>query len=100
MRKRLKRSLKAVADWCKEHRHETLEEQREALNKKLGGHYEYYGRPTNYRSLRRFYRAVRRIWKESLNRRTRGRTVSWEKFAQIEARYPLKLPRITQAWGW
>lgn len=100
MRKRLKRSLKAVADWCKEHRHETLEEQREALNKKLGGHYEYYGRPTNYRSLRRFYRAVRRIWKESLNRRTRGRTVTWEKFAQIEARYPLKLPRITQAWGW
>jgi RNA-directed DNA polymerase len=100
MRKRLKRSLKAVADWCKEHQHETLEEQREALNKKLGGHYEYYGRPTNYRSLRRFYRAVRRIWKESLNRRTRGRTATWEKFAQIEARYPLKLPRITQAWGW
>jgi len=100
MRKRLKRSLKAVADWCKEHRHDTLEEQREALNKKLQGHYQYYGRPTNYGCLRKFYRAVRRIWKESLNRRTRGKTVTWEKFAQIEARYPLKLPRITQGWGW
>jgi RNA-directed DNA polymerase len=99
MRKRLKRSLKAVTDWCKEHRHDTLEGQRKALNKKLQGHYEYYGRPTNYQNLRRFYRIVRRIWKESLNRRTRGRTVTWEKFAQIEARFPLKLPRITQAWG-
>jgi RNA-directed DNA polymerase len=100
MRKRLKRSLKAVADWSKEHRHHTLDEQREALNKKLEGHYQYYGRPTNYGSLWRFYRVVRRIWKESLNRRTRGKTVTWEKFGHIEARYPLRLPRITQAWGW
>ena len=29
-------------------RHDTLDEQREALNKKLQGHYQYYGRPTNY----------------------------------------------------
>ena len=100
MRKRLKRSLKAVADWCKEHRHNTLDEQRKTLNKKLQGHYEYYGRPSNYRSLWKFYRAVRRIWKESLNRRTRGKTVTWEKFERIEARYPLALPRITQAWDW
>jgi RNA-directed DNA polymerase len=99
MRKRLKRSLKAVADWCKEHRHKALDEQQEALNKKLQGHYQYYGRPTNLRSLWRFYRVVRRIWKESLNRRTRGRTVTWEKFGHIEARYPLRLPRITQAWA-
>jgi RNA-directed DNA polymerase len=100
MRKRLKRSLKAVADWCKEHRHNTLDEQRKTLNKKLQGHYEYYGRPSNYRSLWKFYRAVRRIWKESLNRRRRGKTVTWEKFERIEARYPLALPRITQAWDW
>jgi group II intron reverse transcriptase/maturase len=44
MRKRLKRSLKAVTEWCKEHRHDTLDEQQEGMNKKLNGHYEYYGR--------------------------------------------------------
>jgi RNA-directed DNA polymerase len=98
MNKRLKRSLKAVTEWCKEHLHDTLEEQQASLNKKLRGHYEYYGRPTNHSSLRRFYQVVRRVWKECLNRRTRGRTVTWEKFVQIEARYPLLLPRITQAW--
>lgn len=100
MRKRLKRSLKAVSGWCKEHCHDTLNEQQQGLNKKLTGHYEYYGRPTNYTSLLRFYRIVCRIWKENLNRRTRGSTVTWEKFARIRDRYPLVLPRITQAWGW
>lgn len=99
MRKRLKRSLKAVTEWCKKHRHDTLDEQREGLNKKLRGHYQYYGRPTNYMSLMRFYRTVCRIWKECLNRRTRGKTVTWDKFTHIRARYPLEVPRITQAWA-
>jgi hypothetical protein len=99
MSKRLKRSLKAATFWCKQHRHDTLEEQQKGLNQKLRGHYQYYGRPTNYHGIWRFYRVVRRIWKESLNRRTRGRTVTWEKFGHIIARYPLELPRITQAWS-
>ncbi len=99
MRKRLKRSLKAAAEWCELHMHDTLDEQRKGLNKKLRGHYEYYGRPTNYQGLWRFYRVVRRVWKGCLNRRTRGRTVTWEKFAHILARYPLELPRITQVWA-
>jgi RNA-directed DNA polymerase len=99
MRKRLRRSLRAVAVWCKEHRHVTLEEQQKGLNQKLRGHYQYYGRPTNYQGIWRFYRVVRRIWKECLNRRTRGRTVTWTKFGHIIARYPLELPRITQAWS-
>jgi RNA-directed DNA polymerase len=99
MRKRLKRSIKAIAIWCKEHRHNTLDEQRETLNKKLRGHYEYYGRPTNYWSLKRFYQVVQRIWKENLNRRTRGKIVTWTKFEHITTRYPLELPRITQSWA-
>jgi hypothetical protein len=98
MRKRLKRSLKAVAEWSKEHMHDTLAEQRSGLNQKLRGHYQYYGRPTNYQSIWRFYVVVRRIWKQCLNRRTRGGTVTWERFAHILARYPLELPCITHAW--
>lgn len=100
MRKRLRRSLKAVKDWCEEHRHDSLDTQRDGLNKKLTGHYQYYGRPTNYKCLNRFYRIVRRIWKDSLNRRTRGDHVTWERFSRICAAYPLAPPRITQAWAW
>jgi group II intron reverse transcriptase/maturase len=97
--KRLRRGLKAVADWCKQHRHDPVEEQQKTLNAKLRGHYQYYGRPTNYRSIRQFYRRVRRIWRKWLNRRTRGRTLTWDRYLEILRQYPLLPPRITHAWA-
>lgn len=99
MKKRLKRAFTAIAEWCQAHRHDPVEEQQQALNAKLRGHYQYYGRPTNYRSLWQFYRGVRRCWKKWLNRRTRGKTLSWETYAQLLERYPLLRPRITQPWA-
>jgi RNA-directed DNA polymerase len=98
MKKRLKRGIKAIADWCREHRHAPLDYQQRTLNAKLRGHYQYYGRPTNYRNLGKFLHAVRRIWRLWLSRRTRGRRLSWQRFAKLLARYPLLSPRITHAW--
>ena len=97
MRKRLRRSVKAVAQWCQQHRHDPVENQAAALNAKLRGHYQYYGRPTNYRSLWRYYRLVRRLWHKWLTRRTRGKRLDWDTFQQLLARHPLLLPRICQA---
>ena len=71
-RKRLRRSLTAVAEWCQRHRHAPVDEQQKTLNAKLGGHYQYYGRATDTQSLLKFYRGVVRIWRKWLNRRTRG----------------------------
>src|SRR5437016_5362677 len=97
--KRFRRGLKAIADWCKQHRHDPVNEQQKMLNAKLRGHYQYYGRPTNYRSLWRFYRKIRRIWRMWLSRRARGRTLTWERFAEILRQYPLLRPRITHSWA-
>jgi RNA-directed DNA polymerase len=74
-------------------------EQAAALNRKLRGHYQYDGRPTNDRALWRFYRAVRRVWKTWLTRRTRGTTLIWTDYARLLARHPLLRPRITHAWA-
>ena len=98
MKKRLRRSLLAIAAWCREHLHAPLDYQQEKLNAKLRGHYQYYGRPTNYRSLEKFAHAVRRIWRQWLARRTRGKWLAWQRFNRILARYPLLRPRITHAW--
>jgi hypothetical protein len=57
--KRFRRGLKAIIAWCKEHRHDPVVEQQKTLNAKLRGHYQYYGCPTNYRSIGQFYRRVR-----------------------------------------
>jgi len=98
MKKRLRRALVAIAAWCREHLHTSLESQQQMLNAKLRGHYQYYGRPTNYRSLEKFVHTVRRIWRRWLARRTRGRRLPWPRFNRILARYPLLRPRITHAW--
>jgi group II intron reverse transcriptase/maturase len=98
MKKRLRRGLKAIAEWCRENRHMPVEEQQRTLNAKLRGHYQYYGRPTNYRSIWRFYREVRRIWRKGLSRRTRGKGMTWEKYAAILRKHPLLLPRILHPW--
>src|SRR5215468_4458583 len=99
MKKRLRRSFKRVAEWCQTHRHFDVDRQQATLNAKLRGHYQYYGRPTNYRSLWQFYRGVQRTWKKWLGRRTRGRTLTWEKYAKLLHRHPLLRPRITRPWA-
>jgi RNA-directed DNA polymerase len=99
MRKRFKRSLTRMWAWCQLHRHDPLREQQEALNRKLRGHYQYYGRPTNFRSIWRFFRATRRIWMYWLNRRDRARILTWFWFERLLARYPLTSPRIVRSWA-
>jgi group II intron reverse transcriptase/maturase len=97
--KRLRRGLTAIWDWCQQHRHDPVSEQQKTLNAKLRGHYQYYGRPTNYRSIGQFYRRVQRIWKEWLGRRTRGERLTWERFKEILRQFPLLSPRITHPWA-
>jgi group II intron reverse transcriptase/maturase len=99
MRKRLRRSLLNVTAWCERHRHDPVDKQQQALNRKLQGHYQYYGRSSNLRSLLEFYRTVRRSWKFWLNRRTRGHTLDWDEFAKLLRRHPLLTPRITRSWA-
>ena len=98
MRKRLRRSLKNVTVWCREHRHDPVDEQQEALNRKLRGHYQYYGRSSNSRSIGEFYERVRRIWQKWLNRRTRGNRLNWLAYQQLLTRYPLLRPRLSRPW--
>ena len=98
MKKRFRRGLKAIAEWCQENRHLPVDEQHKTLNAKLRGHYQYYGRPTNYRSLRQFAQEVRHIWHKWLSRRTRGNGMTWEKYAAILRQHPLLLPRIRHSW--
>lgn len=97
--KRLSRSVKRVAVWCQKHRHDPVEEQHQALNAKLRGHYQYYGRPTNFPTLWQYYRAVRKLWKKWLNRRTRGKTLTWAVYQELLSLHPLLRPRITHAWA-
>ncbi len=47
-RKKLRSSIKRVAEWCKKNRHRRVREQFKLLNAKLRGYYNYYGVRGNY----------------------------------------------------
>jgi RNA-directed DNA polymerase len=98
MRKRMRRSLKAMTAWCRADRHAPVVDQQKAINRKLRGHYQYYGRSTNFRSLLEFQQRVRRIWQKWLNRRTRGNTLNWPRYVRLLERYPLLKPRLSRSW--
>ena len=42
---RFRRGLRRLSLWCKEHRHDPVEEQQRALSRKLQGHYAYTASP-------------------------------------------------------
>jgi RNA-directed DNA polymerase len=46
--KRLRRAMKSLWEWCRDHRHENIYEQYKALSQKLHGHYQYYGIRSNF----------------------------------------------------
>lgn len=93
--RRLRRTLVQVGKWCKTNRHLPFRRQSELLRPMVLGHYEYYGRRSNIRSLGKFYRAVLRHWYKWLCRRGSG-YLRWEKFLRLLSRYPLPQPRITE----
>ena len=59
---RFRRSLKSIAEWCRDHRFLSISEQQAALTAKLRGHFAYYGITGNSRSLSSFRHHARRAW--------------------------------------
>jgi RNA-directed DNA polymerase len=96
--KRFRRSLKAIKEWGWKHRHLSLKEQQEQINRKLNGHYGYYGITGNIRSLRRLRNEVQKHWRRGLGRRTRGGPMNWKRFNGLLINYPLIPPKIVHSY--
>jgi group II intron reverse transcriptase/maturase len=99
-RKRLRRAMRRVTEWCRTYRHLSLEDQSRALGRALQGHYAYYGRRSNMRSLQEFFWFVERTWCRWLRRRSQRRHLTWEAYGRLLRRYPLPKPRIVQPGAW
>jgi RNA-directed DNA polymerase len=97
---RLGRAIRAATDWCRRHRHLPVEEQHRALARKLTGHYNYFGVNGNFVALHRLRRAVERVWRKWLNRRSQNARMYWWRFRELLRRFPLPAPRIkVQIWA-
>jgi RNA-directed DNA polymerase len=98
MSKRLGRALKKVGAWCRDNRHWSVKDQCSHLCLVLRGHYNYYGRISNFRALNKFYGGVKRLWHKWLSRRHRGNSMPWDTYISLLKRYPLLTPYIVKKW--
>lgn len=96
-RKKLKKSLKAFTQWCKENRHNRIKRIVEELNVKLRGYFNYYGVIGNSKGLYDFYRPAMKILYKWLNRRSQRRSFTWEEFDKKMRWYGLIRPKITES---
>jgi group II intron reverse transcriptase/maturase len=97
---RLSRALKTIKQYCGCNRHLEIAEQCKALNRKLIGHYAYFGITGNYRYLNRVYHETKRIWFKWLRRRTRGgKGMTWDRFTVLTSTvFTLKRPKIMHSY--
>jgi group II intron reverse transcriptase/maturase len=96
-RSRFSRALKRVGEWCRVNRHRPVAEQQQALNRRLRGHYGYYGITTNHPALRRFREEVQCIWRKWLNRRSQRARMTWQRFHLLLRQYPLLPAQVTHS---
>jgi group II intron reverse transcriptase/maturase len=100
-RARLSRATKAVADWCRRHRHWPVKEQHAALTRRIQGHFNYFGVNGNTESLKRLVDQVCRIWFKWLNRRSQRSRLTWGRYKDLLRDFPLPTPRvIVPIWRW
>ena len=96
---RLRRSIKAVYDWCRRHRHLPIQEQHAALVRRIRGHYNYFGINGNVHSIAHLEHMTKKAWYKWLRRRSQRKHLTWERFAEILTVYPLPRPHVVvQIW--
>ena len=93
-KKKLKQKREAAKIWLKERMHESIKKTIERLNRKLIGHYHYYGIFGNYIGLVKFYKYIIRQLYFTKSRRDQSHWLTWKKFNEIVRIHKIVYPRI------
>lgn len=87
IKKRLRAKLKQVKAELRRRRHWPIPEQGRWLASVLRGHFNYYAVPGNIDSVSAFRDQVRRLWRESLRRRSQRHRMTWARYGRIAERW-------------
>lgn len=97
-KKKLKKAMSVMTDWIKENRHQKIGNLIAKLNRKLKGHYAYYGITFNIESMKMFFDETKTTLFKWLNRRG-GKPIDWEYYNKVVSEYlPLATPRIVHPY--
>jgi group II intron reverse transcriptase/maturase len=99
-RSSLRKAKMAISDWCRRHRHLSIQAQHAALCRRLQGHFNYFGVNGNSKRLQQLVGAAKSSWFKWLRRRGQRRPLTWKRYTELLRWWPLPRPRVTvQIWG-
>lgn len=93
-RKKYAQKLKAMKEWLYDNNDLPVKELISRLNRKLIGHYRYYGVSFNGYKLGSFLHYTQKFLCKALNRRSQMKSYTWDGFADMLKVYPLAKPKI------
>ena len=99
-RKKLKIKKQIAKQWLKENMHTTFDKLFKTLNRKLEGHYNYYGVNGNYKSIVLFHEYIKHQLYRVLNRRHQKKSMKFSDFIKIWSHYVNKPRIMVDIWGW
>ena len=92
--KKFTQKLKQTKEWLYQNDDLPVKELIARLNKKLVGHYRYYGVSHNSNKISAFLHYVQRYLFKVLNRRSHKKSYTWDGYIDMLKVYPLAKPKI------
>ena len=93
-KKKLKSKKQAVKEWLWENMHGKPSDTIEKLNRKLSGHYAYYGISGNWDGLLKFYRFTVNAFYKALTRRSQRAYLTVKRYYSLLKKHPIALPKL------
>jgi group II intron reverse transcriptase/maturase len=96
-RDRMRSKLAAIKEELQRRLHASIPEQGAWLKKVVTGYFAYHAVPNNAAALHAFRYHIGRLWYRLLRRRSQKAALSWQRMAQLQARW-LPQPRVLHPW--
>ena len=93
-KKKLAAKYQSVKDWLWKNMHGKLSDTINQLNRKLRGHYQYYGISGNYTGIRNFYEYIVKAIYKIEKRRSQQSRLTWARYIRLLKRFPILKPRL------
>lgn len=93
-KKKLKQKKQNVKDWLKTQRNNDIITVIDKLNKKIVGHYRYYGISGNFKGLMKFYKFIVLALYKMLIRRSQRSYLNFERYYKLISKHPILKPKL------
>ena len=93
-KKKFKQIVQEYKIWIKTNRHKPLKEIMATTNKKLIGHYNYYGITDNYKMTCKYLYCILKLLYKNLNRRSQKKSYTRSSFGMMTKAFNVPMPVI------